>query len=55
MRRLLDETLDAIDLGDMFNIKTTEDYWKLDTIVRDQYMNAYCKMCAGTISSEEIL
>ena len=42
--RLVEEAYNDQDLIDMINVKETEDYWDLDTAVRDNYMDAFLKM-----------
>ncbi len=41
---LAEETTDRQDLCDMINVKCPDDYNRLDTAVRDCYMNAFLKM-----------
>lgn len=42
--RLTEETYNEDDLIDMIKVKEMKDYEDLDTIVRDQYINAFLKM-----------
>ena len=41
---LVEEAYDDKDLVDMININKSEDYWALDTVVRDAYIDAFLKM-----------
>lgn len=48
IKMLVDECIgqygSEIDLIDCINVESTDDYWGLEAVIRDEYMKAYLKM-----------